>query len=82
MTTELEKIPKSIQDFAADLCEVCKKHELADFGGSFRLGFNNADRLDWGTVSFVWKTGRHEEEANQIQIIAEQRVNVKIPVTY
>lgn len=72
--------PESIKDFAKELGELCRKHQLDKFTGTYRPGFFSDDTHGWGLFQFVFEDGRHGESSGKIQLLSERRLNIKLDI--
>ncbi len=73
-------IPQSMQDFAREIGEVCRKHELNSFRGTFNpSSMQEIGLLAWGEFELFWSAGRHFADSGTISIIGNQRMSVKLP---
>ncbi len=69
-------IPEELQQVCRDIADVARKHGLLELSCDFdpRNMHNN-----WGgRISFLWRAGRHGEDANRLSISSQFHVNTKI----
>ena len=75
-------IPQSMQDFAREIGEVCRKHKLSSFRGTFNpSSFQDHSLISWNNFELFWESGRHFADSGTINVVGTQRMNVKIPFT-
>lgn len=68
-------IPENLQEICRDLAKVAQKHKLYELTGKFR------HQTNWGgEISFVWISGRHDEDNNKLSISTSLYVNTKVTI--
>lgn len=71
-------IPDGLQQFARELAELARKHDLRTIEGSFTPGMDHA----WNErVTFTWKAGRHGEDGYSIQLSSMHIAHVRASVS-
>ena len=69
------EIPERHQAFCKAVARLAREHDLNNFTGSFRPGYDDEWR---GDISFSWEQGRHGEDAGSIRIGSQFSVHAKI----
>ena len=73
MKEEKINIPEELQEVCRDIAKVAQKHGLRRLSGQF------SHRTAWGgNISFVWDSGRHNAESNELSISTQFFVSTKV----
>ena len=74
------EFPKTVIEFANELIELCRKHDLRSFRGKLTPGFSVRHMEGWNEFSFSWSAGRHGEDGRNMNVSAHKHEVLKLPV--
>lgn len=75
MADDNNEIPQRHQAICREIAQLCRKHGLTSFSGSFKPGY----RDDWyNEITFKWESGRHEADVGKVSIWSQIQVTTKI----